>query len=85
MIDQLNKLTPAERRRLLLARVSNQKGRVQFHHGSWSVLYWIRDLSAPNGWRRVRESLSAESENAAVIEAARLLARVNEGKVGRAA
>ena len=78
MIAQLNKLTAAERRRLLLARKSNQRGRVQFHHGSWSVLYWIRDVSAPNGWRRVRESLNAESENAAVVKAARLLSHVNE-------
>jgi integrase len=78
VIAQLNKLTPAERRRLLLARVSNQRGRVQFHHGSWSVLYWIRDLSAPSGWRRVRERLNADSENEAVIEAARLLTPINE-------
>jgi hypothetical protein len=61
-----------------LARVSNQRGRVQFHHGSWSVLYWIRDLSAKGGWRRVRESLNAQSENAAISEAAGILAHINE-------
>lgn len=78
MIAQLNKLTPAERRRLLLARISQQRGRVEFHHGSWRVVYWLRDLAAATGWRQVYERLNVNSEMEALIAAAPLIARANE-------
>ena len=77
-MKQLNRLTPAERRRLLLARISHQRGRVEFHHGSWRVEYWLRDISAPKGWRRVRERLNAQSEAQALREAVPIITRANE-------
>ena len=77
-MKQLNRLTPAARRRLLLARISHQRGRVELHHGSWRVEYWLRDINAPKGWRRVRERLNATTQKEALREAAPLIASANE-------
>jgi integrase len=77
-LRQLNKLTPAERRRILLARISQQRGRIEFHHGSWRVVYWLRDLTTANGWRQVYERMDAGSEMEAIIGAAPIVARANE-------
>lgn len=79
---QLNKLTPAERRRILLARISQQRGRVEFHHGSWRAVYWLRDSSTVSGWRQAYERLDAETEAGAIVAAASIIARANERNQG---
>jgi integrase len=81
-LRQLNKLTPAERRRILLARTSQQRGRVEFHHGSWRISYWLRDASTATGWRQVYERVDADTEYEAIVAAAPIVARANERNQG---
>jgi integrase len=72
------KLSPAERRRLLLARKSKQTGRIQIRYGTYSLVYKVRDISSRTGWADKRKALAAETESDALIEASRFMVSINE-------
>jgi hypothetical protein len=60
-----------------MPRKSNQRGRLDYHHGSWRVLFWVRDSAMRNGWRRRQITLRSATEQDAEKECLPIISEIN--------